>query len=440
MIDDPRFVDPKAPAKPEKTVVTRDSLFAECLLSLMISITIMSALMIVKTYVVYISFNIYSQYVLLFLVLIHTFIRRSRINNIIINLAVQAAVSAVFYFAVKNMPVLGFGNDGRSGFYLVALVTALTVYSFVHYLRPKSSAADSEIVFIPITVHILGWIFFEFSKTVAYTQSGYAKWAVTRELESDKVAFVRLLVINAVIVAMLYLVMRQLAVFDKKYYHSIQKKSQSTMMLKRQNYITVFFHLAVVMVTFGIILIFPYSAAFSVFSKISTVVFKVFNFFMSLLLKIKTGDLGNDLAEESIVADMPAEDNPLINVILTVVAIIGAAVILCVIMIVMVRLIKNSIKYAADRKAEDDDSVIDIVENIGPLKKLFSRKNHDFGTGYERRIRKQFYDKTRNAMKKGLPVNDASTPGQIESVLLDYGDNEISSLRQEYEDVRYGRR
>ena len=41
-------------------------------------------------------------------------------------------------------------------------------------------------------------------------------------------------------------------------------------------------------------------------------------------------------------------------------------------------------------------------------------------------------------MKKGLPVGDSSTPGQIEAVLLAYGDEEISSLKEEYENVRYG--
>ena len=42
-------------------------------------------------------------------------------------------------------------------------------------------------------------------------------------------------------------------------------------------------------------------------------------------------------------------------------------------------------------------------------------------------------------MKKDLPVGNSSTPGQIESVLLKQGDKEISSLRKEYEKVRYGR-
>ena len=64
----------------------------------------------------------------------------------------------------------------------------------------------------------------------------------------------------------------------------------------------------------------------------------------------------------------------------------------------------------------------------------------NFGSGYERRIRKRFYDKTRRAMKKGLPVADSSTPGQIEAVLLANGDNDIITLRKEYEKVRYGER
>ena len=134
---------------------------------------------------------------------------------------------------------------------------------------------------------------------------------------------------------------------------------------------------------------------------------------------------------------MVVEDNPLTNVVLTIIAIVGVIILLGIIMIIATRVIKNSIKYAEKNDA-GDDSIIDIIESIGSMKNKFARKNRDFGSGYERRIRKQFYDKTRNAMKKGLPVGDSSTPGQIETVLLDYGDEEISALRQEYEKVRYG--
>jgi hypothetical protein len=250
--------------------------------------------------------------------------------------------------------------------------------------------------------------------------------------------FVRFLVINAAIIALLFLVMRQIAVFDKKYYHSIRKKSQSTMALKKQNYLTILFHFGLVIVTFGIILIFPYSSVFSLFWKINAGFWKVFGWIMALISKIDTGDLGSDLAEESENFEMGVEDNPAFNVVLTIIAFIGVALLIIVIVIAIVRLLKNAIQEADEKNAGDDGSVIDIIENVGPLKKMFARKDYDFGSGHERTVRKQFYDKTRNAMKKGLPVGDSSTPGQIEAVLRAYGDEEISSLKEEYEKVRYG--
>ena len=55
-------------------------------------------------------------------------------------------------------------------------------------------------------------------------------------------------------------------------------------------------------------------------------------------------------------------------------------------------------------------SLTDTIEDISPEKRSFTVKGQDFGTGYERRIRKQFYTKARRAMHKGLPVSDSSTP------------------------------
>ena len=88
----------------------------------------------------------------------------------------------------------------------------------------------------------------------------------------------------------------------------------------------------------------------------------------------------------------------------------------------------------------EDENLVDTIEDIQPEKRQSFTRSHNFGKGYERRIRKQFYDKTRRAMKKGLPVSNSSTPGQIENVLLAGGDREISELRKEYEKVRYGKK
>ena len=438
MTDDPRYVAPKAHAKLNKPVIIRDSILAECLYSLMVTITIMSCMMIIKLYVVSIDVSMISPYIVMVLALIHTFIRRSGIKKTVINLAVQLAASVAFYVTAVNISFLGFGTDGRTKFYLTALVVALTLFSFKYYLKPTHSAADNEVIYFPAAVHIVGWLFYKFTQLDVYNNNSYRKWAVTHELEADRLMFVRVLVINAAIIALFFLIMRQLAVFDKKYYHSIRKKSQSTMVLKKQNILTVLFHFGLVIVTFGIILIFPYSSVFSLFWKISNGFWKVFGWVMALISKINTGDLGSDLAEESGNFEMVVEDNPEFNIVLTIIAFIGVALLIIVIGIALFRLIRNAVKEADENNAGDDDSVIDTIENIGPLKKMFARKEYDFGTGHERQIRKQFYDKTRNAMKKGLPVGDSSTPGQIEAVLLAYGDEEISSLKEEYENVRYG--
>ena len=438
MTDDPRFVAPKAHAKLNSPVIVRDSLLAECLYSMMVTITILSCLMIIKLYVVKIDISMYSPYIVLLLALIHTFIRRSGIKKSYINLPVQLAVSFAFYFTVVNIKVLGFGLDRRTRFYLIAFIVALTLFSFIYYFRPSHSAADAEIIFPPAAVHIVGWLFYQFTQTDVYNNNTYRRWAVTHELEIDRLLFVRFLVINAVIIALLFLVMRQIAVFDKKYYHSIRKKSQSTMVLKKQNIMTIIFLIGLVIVTFGIVLVFPYSSVFSLFWKLNDAFWKVFGWVMALLSKIDTGELDSDLTEEAVNYGITTEESPVFAVILTVIAFIGVALFIILIVIALYRLLKKAMKEADARKIDDDGSVIDTIESIGALKKMLARKDYDFGTGHERAVRKQFYDKTRSAMKKGLPVGDTSTPGQIESVLRAYGDEEISALREEYENVRYG--
>ena len=102
-------------------------------------------------------------------------------------------------------------------------------------------------------------------------------------------------------------------------------------------------------------------------------------------------------------------------------------------------LIQNAPRYAKDKRIASDDNLIDTIEDLAPDKKPFLSKRLDFGKGRERRIRKKFYDKSRHAIKIGLPVSASSTPGQVEKALRAEGED-ISALRAEYEKVRYGER
>ena len=137
--------------------------------------------------------------------------------------------------------------------------------------------------------------------------------------------------------------------------------------------------------------------------------------------------------EEEIFADLPWLE------VLGKALVIIVAVITIYLIINAIRLILQHAPKMLKPEIIKDENLTDTIENIAPEAKKKSAPKNDFGTGYERRVRKQFYDKTRSAMKKGLPVDAASTPGEIEKVLLENGDKNISSLRTEYEKVRYGK-
>ncbi len=84
----------------------------------------------------------------------------------------------------------------------------------------------------------------------------------------------------------------------------------------------------------------------------------------------------------------------------------------------------------------------DIKEFITPalfinfnIKMKRDKKNNDFGMGNEKKIRKIFYKKINYYIHKGVSIQNSDTPRQIEEKL---NKEDIKSLREVYEKVRYG--
>ena len=398
--------------------VTRDSFVSETLLSFVVTVMILSCMILIKSYVEPITISMYPTYSLLVLALLHTFVRRLKINKIYLIFFVNIAVSMLFYFVATDIPALEFGNSGGNTFYLIVVLVAMTLFSILYRLKPTFTAADYGVVIFAAIYHIIFFILFSISKQEEPARN---------------------LVINALIIAALYIVMRQIAVFDDKYYHSIHKLTRSSSLLKRQNYKTVAGLIGIFVISLGVLVIFPYK----VMSKfLITVARGIFGFFRFMFqngdgavydVEVEDPYSGMDLdagtGAESIFIYILAK------VMFFLIVIVAIAMILNVIRV----LIKNAPKAERGGIVDDDDILVDTIEDISPEKKIHFTRPHDFGSGYERRIRKQFYDKTRRAMKKGLPVSASSSPGQIEKVLSANGDRDISSLRSEYEKVRYGK-
>ena len=403
-----------------KTVIKeRDSLVAEMLLSMIIGITILSCVTFVKFYISIINVGMYPAYALLLVPLIQMFIRRARINNLFLIIILNLLVSAAAFFVYINIPGLGFDTGKANAFYLALILIAFALFSIIYRVKPTFYASDQEMIVFPAFLHLAAYLLYAFS-------------GVT-DLARD-------VIINALICAVIFLIMRQLALFDAKYYHSIHKISKSSSTLKKQNYKTVAGLIGIVVVAFGVLTVFPYEFVnkyLLVIGRGIAGIFAVLRVFFAnrdFTYKIEPGEV----FQEEFAKDLPADDSSL-SIIAKIVFILVSVILILLILNVFRIIINNLPKITKTRNLDDDDKIIDSIEDIRPEKRMIIAKQQDFGTGYERRVRKRFYDKTRRAIRKGLPVSDASTPGQIENVLMANGDNEIGSLRQEYEKVRYGK-
>ena len=394
----------------------RDSLFAEILLSVIIGITILSISTLLKCYIELFDVSTYPTYTLLIVSVLHTVARRFRIKSKAAVFVLHIMVSVAYYLVAIQIPILEFGNSTANRFYLILLLAAFTLFSFLYSLKPAFMAADIEFMAFPAAFHVLGYILYNIA---------------------DRKDFANTLLFNAIVIAIIFIIMRQIAVFDTKYYHSIHKISRPSSMLKKQNYKTVIGLILIIAVSLALLTIFPY-ALLSGLLKSGLVL--IFRFFIHLLLSNRSEapeDQLNDPLQGLNMAGEIAEDNPILNIIAYITYFIIAAVIITTVISGLIALLRSAPQANKTDEKVADENLIDTIEEIKPEKKKGFEKAHDFGSGRERRVRKQFDDKTRRAMKKGLPVSDSSTPGQIAQVLRANGDKDIEALKKEYEDVRY---
>lgn len=427
----------------------RDSLISEILLSLIMCLTILSLMIICKSYNflgrVYIKY--YTPFTILLLVVAQVFIRRSKLNNIFLIILAHAASAVAFYFAVIFIPVLEFGNSVPNRNYLILSLAFVTLYSIAYRLKPKFTARDVEIIVLPIAIHVVGYLFIVVENLdIIYGPTIVNGKEVAKRMDLQTLAaryyYLQNLIIHALIIAALFIVMRQIAVFEADNYYSLQKATGSSKYLKKQNYKTVILLVLVFVVSLGVLEFFPYASFIDLLNWVIRGIVAVL-VLLRFLFRDNGPDTDLEIEEETEDEELifeEAKDSLLVNAIAIILVVAVLLALLYVIFKAVIALVKNMPKNRkAAEELSSDDKLIDTIEDITPDRKSAGSQSHDFGSGYERRVRKRFYEKTRRAMKQGLPVSDASTPGQIETVLLAGGDKEISSLKLEYEKVRYGK-
>ena len=395
----------------------RDSLFAESLMSVIMGITILSVIMVIKSYIILIDVGMYAAFSTLTVPVLHTVIRRFRTDSLFTLFMLHLAIDIIFFITAVSIPGLQFGDHMANRLYLGVILIAMTGFSLLYRLKPSFSAADSEFVVFPGIIHAVI----------------YLLYAV-----ADKKEYAKTIVIHAIMIAVLFIITRQIAVFNTRYFHSIHKSNKPAKLLKKQNNKTVMGLIVIIAVSLVVLAVIPVETVSKLLMKGVRTFFGMF----STLIKPSEGEFVFDLKNPFEDMDLgdEAEYDPAFDIIGNILAVILTVIVIFLIINAIRILILNAPKFNRHSETEDDGNLIDTIEDLKPEKNHLITKGPDFGSGYERRIRKQFYNKTRHAMKKGLPVSAASTPGQIETVLRAEGDTGITPLRQEYEKVRYGKR
>ena len=253
------------------------------------------------------------------------------------------------------------------------------------------------------------------------------------------------LITNTLLAAVLYLVMRQVAVFDTKYYHSIRSSSRPASHLRKQNYKTAAGLVGIFIISLIVLKLIPVESLTQIviegLKALIRVLIPLFLALLDLLGSLVKGANGDQEPgdEDMFRPEDLTGSEPWLRVLSMIFAVLILIGMILLIINTIRLLILNAPKYGKEKESSNDGIVTDTIEILNPDRKPLFRKRQDFGKGYERRIRKQFYEKTASAMRKGLPVSASSTPGQIEKVLSTNGDKDFPQLRREYEKVRYGK-
>lgn len=401
---------------------TRESFFVELLLSFIVALSAITILMLIRAFNEFVTVSAYTQLIPLILTAALTCIRR-KFPALKICLILHVISAVVFYLAVVFIPFTGFGENFSNMFYLGVIVLTLTIASYSYRLNPTFRPSDSQFIAVPLGIHGICGFFYAMMKQNAIVGD---------------------LLFNGFLIALMFIVMRQVAVFDTKYYHSIRNSSKPASQLKKQNYKTAVALVGIFVISILVLWFIPIDALTEiVIAGIQSILRFIIPIIFAILDIIAAFFKGEERQERTTLEFEPDElagNNPFLYAAGIAIAILVVVLIIFAIINGIRLLLLNAPKYGKDKASDDDGNIIDTIEDIKPDKVKTVLRRHDFGKGYEKRIRKQFYEKTSKAMNKGLPVSASSTPGQIESVLAGAGDSEIAELRDKYEKVRYGQK
>jgi len=384
-----------------------DHLIIELLMSAMFFFTIASVIILITSY----SAVIVVSYPLLLTGLLmsafYTLVRRFKLKFLPMFLA-HIALTALYIYLIQFLVKKGEDKWVTVG-YLIVLVIPLFIHSMYQRFHKQTFAIryDGFIFSMAVQVFVFLFLFFH---------------------EFDDAVFMATL--NMIMATSCFFIARQIGTLEDKYYHSIRAVATPTKAIKKQNrFITMLILLGIAFSVF-MLYIFPMNEALALIRLALAAL-------LGLLIRKPGVSEGEEEVFDRHDVDLGhMQVSPLWQIIENILGVLVTLVLLYALIFSLIALIRSFRNLEIKDKESSSDAVTDVIESI----KEETRPGHmDFGSGYEKRIRKKYYRAVKHAMAKGLPIKNSSSPRQIERIIRRSGDESITELTELYEDVRYNR-
>jgi len=385
------------------------------LMSLLFFFGISSLGIFLVCYVHFIRVYYWVQFTAIAVVLAFVFIRRMRIGlfpMLFLHLLVTGIYCVIIYYTLRSVS----SPDGGA-FYLALLLLANIIYSLKQRVTRSTTRVRNDGFIFLLIIHVILFIIF--------IVSGYH-------------FRLSMITTNAILIVTCFFVARQFDTFESKYYHNIHSATQPVSSIKKQNRFIVLLVVGGILFSVIMLLVAPTDEISKFLSSILLAFVRwIAGFFPSETVKPSAADM---LDQKTPSTEEEFSKTSFVNILAAISVIIIAILLFVTVVTLIIEIVKRFRNIEPVKKTVENDAVTDVIESLGSGKEKKRSFRHDFGEGYEKEIRKKYYQKVSHAIKKGLPIKASSSPHQIEKIIKRSGDPSITELTSQYESVRYNKK
>ena len=355
-------------------------IFSDLMLSLIVFLTVQSALIFAMFgYISTLDVNFIYLVIPVFYAASYLVIRRLKIGQ-------KSMIASHLIFLIVSLAVMFLLSNANGAEKLTVLISAVIqmIYSLKQRYNTKDFEVRSEILYLCMTVNILAFCIISYF---------------------NKIEFVRVILMNTVLIVTFFFIARQSNVLDVSYYHSLRSETQNVNSVKKQNRMSILLIVLGIGVSLFMLYGFPADA-------VTAKIMEGIKAFLRLLFSILPQD-PDPAGEDKRRLILPYENDNLLETEPPMyLKVIVLFVFLCVVVsffisaVAAIKALLSRYGTASEKKiADSDGAVVDLIENV-EKKAKDKRKRLDFGKGYEKEIRKKFYQKVKRGMKDALKADE----------------------------------